>query len=57
MVWILEIPRAEQTSDQAEDVNCSTVRGEQVLVQDSVMMEARGTASGILEVLSIIVNK
>ena len=68
---ILEILRTEQTSDQREDVNCAP-RSEvsragtpnretqveiKALIQVSTVMKDSGTASGHLEVLSIIVSR
>ena len=71
MVLILEIPRIEQASDQTEDVNCDP-RSEvkragtpnlethiemKTRAQAWEVMEDRGTVSGHLEVLSIIVRR
>ena len=66
-----ETPRTEQTSDQIAEVNwapLSEVRRAgtpnldtqaeiKARAQDSVVMEDKGTASGHLEVLSIIVRR
>lgn len=71
MVWEQLIPRVEQTEDQTEDVNwapLSEVRVDgtpnldiqvemRAREQASAVMEVKGTASGHLEVLSMMVSR